>query len=182
MTEDTITKLGKLIAEGEGRDAVHIAVAPVQAAVGVRLYSAQPIAFVSGSQEQVIPSQKGIGIVDPYLTEPVYAGQRFWMFLYPATITSLRHVWTHPAFDPEAQISKHDIRMRAGEWIQQFASSVGLGYYELMHVAQRYNEDPQYLLFGTEVSGSIPKEFWDNYEIVTGKKPANCPTGFRCAC
>jgi hypothetical protein len=36
--------------------------------------------------------------VDPFLADPVQPGQMFWLFLYPQTITGLRHVWEHLAF------------------------------------------------------------------------------------
>ena len=95
-------QLGALIADGDRRrDAVHVAVAPVTAAV--RLAPGEHVAFdPPGQTETVGPVEpgRGAGVVDPFLAIEVRPGQRFWLFVYPNTVTSLRHVWTHPAFAP----------------------------------------------------------------------------------
>lgn len=78
-----------------GRDAIHVAVVPMIAKS--RLYPGNHI-DADGNRT----GGELVGIVDPYLTVPVEKGQKFFMFLYPGTVTSLRHVWTHPAFTPEA--------------------------------------------------------------------------------
>jgi hypothetical protein len=94
MKTDNI-QLGQLIEGEQFRDAIHIAVAPVTAAEGLR-----PGQHV-GVRNDGRASTKGvalIGIVDPFLRTDVEEGQRCWLFLYPYTITSLRHDWTHPAF------------------------------------------------------------------------------------
>lgn len=91
-------KLGQLIEDGERRrDAIHIAIAPVTAAC--QLNPGEPVGLIEpGNRELVGPSDSNIGIVDPFLTAVVEPGQRFWLFLFPNTITSMRHVWNHPAF------------------------------------------------------------------------------------
>jgi hypothetical protein len=103
-------RLGQLIEDGDRRrDAIHIAVAPVTAAE--RLAPGQHVGLVQeGNLELVGPCDRNIGVVDPYLTEPVERGQRFWLFLYPGTITGLRHVWTHPAFTMAAAAIKEKLR------------------------------------------------------------------------
>jgi hypothetical protein len=91
-----VPELGKII-EGEARrDAIHVAVAPVVAGEDL-----EPGYHVSLNKEGEAVSSSGkglLGIVDPYLVSRVKKGERFWLCLYPNTVTSLRHVWTHPAF------------------------------------------------------------------------------------
>lgn len=95
--KDETPKLGYLIEDGETRrDAIHIAVAPVEATCD--LNPGQPIGLLEGSREQVGPTNNPIGIVDPFLKGKIKAGQRFWLFLYPNTVTGMRHYWKHPAF------------------------------------------------------------------------------------
>ena len=85
--------IGKLIDGPAGRDAVHVAVAPVVARVALR----------PGTHVDATGGTDGerVGIVDPFLDCAVKPGDRFWLFLYPNTITGLRHVWQHPAFTPK---------------------------------------------------------------------------------
>jgi hypothetical protein len=91
-------QLGRLIEDGDRRrDAIHIAIAPVTAAE--RLMPGQHVGLIrEDNLELVGPCDRTIGIVDPFLSDKVEPGQRFWLFLYPGTIAGLRHVWTHPAF------------------------------------------------------------------------------------
>ncbi len=91
--------LGKLITdENVQRDAIHIAVVPVIAAMVI--LPGQSIKFAyKNNTDLVCPAGNDlIGVADPFLPNPVEVGQRFWMWLTPGSITSLRHDWTHPAF------------------------------------------------------------------------------------
>lgn len=88
-------KLGKIITGRVERDAVHIAIAPAVATMV--LTPGRPVGIDSFGGAS--PLHNPIGIVDPFLTVPVEIGQRFWLFMYPDTVKSLHHDWTHPAFD-----------------------------------------------------------------------------------
>lgn len=109
MTQQYTPNLGQLAGDDARRDAVHIAVAPVMA--GQDLVPGQHVGFGNSKDARtstvvILERTRCIGVVDPFLSAPVRKGERFWIFLYPGTVTSLRHVWTHSAFSAKAPTAK----------------------------------------------------------------------------
>lgn len=165
--------LGKIIDSEQQRDAIHIAVAPVVAAE--RLVPGAHIGFVGDSTEHVgVRVKTLIGIVDPFLTAIVEHGQRFWMFLYPQTITSLRHDWTHPAFVAAPVTTKSNTvhKSESMTWLESHANCLDLTYNAMMRDAKTWLEYEEHTVqHGSEHWRSEfgdPVEFWHHYEIVTG--------------
>jgi len=101
--------LGKIITTEQHRDAIHVAVCPITAKQ--TLYPGQRV------DQHGDPNGKHVGIIDPYLTGPIYAEQRCWLFLFPNTVTSLRHEWTHPAFGTEEAKVANDSEI----WLRAYA-------------------------------------------------------------
>ena len=89
-------EVGRLIEGTAFRDAIHVAVAPVEALE--TLAPGWKVTLDGGKARQAVKDEPIVGVVDPFLTVLVRAGDRFWLFIYPGTVTSLRHAWTHPAF------------------------------------------------------------------------------------
>lgn len=111
-SNDTMQLIGSILPKyGENfRDAIHVAVITVTASPTLR--RGQKVFIWSKDDGKLLASPAGSegvgeeadGIVDPFLdVELVLSGQRFLLCLFPRTITSLRHSWTHPAFDTEDQ-------------------------------------------------------------------------------
>ena len=100
-------QLGHLLPpEERRRDAVHVAIAPVTA--GEYLLPGRRIKLLEGQTDIVVPANDddALGIIDPFLTHAVEKGQRCWICIPPGTITSLRHIWQHPAFIKAAEAVK----------------------------------------------------------------------------
>ena len=191
---ETVELLGKLAPDDAGRDAIHIAVAPLTA--GHIVEPGEHVGFMDETRTTVGRMAPFIGVVDPFLTSPVMPHQRVFVFLYPQTITGLRHVWTHPAF-PE-----HDHKPAAvkssEQWLRDFISrSDAPQYDDLIALATspdgcvqlgddgyRYLRlDDEYLrVGGNDASGDIPSEMWDHLEVVTGRKMTRRATYFSCSC
>jgi hypothetical protein len=172
-------KLGRFLDGTQDRDAIHIAVAPVEAAEELR--PGDRIGFVEADNTvRVGKSPTPIGIVDPFLTDRVWKGARFWMVLLPNTITSLRHDWTHPAFGPS-------MIAESRAWIETFAAELDQTYNRLIAAAEQWIYDEEYTYDNAEVYKRIDRAmwplFWHHFEIVTGTKVKNHEdTFFTCSC
>jgi hypothetical protein len=176
---DTQSLIGKILETEQSRDAIHIAVAALVAAESLKPGDPVGLDEAGNASSDAAP----IGIVDPFLAARVRKGQRFFLFLYPNTITSLRHNWSHPSFDAQrhhadhtTRISHEDHKSKSEAWIAQHASDMGLSTDVLMGHADEWMEDtsdwPDYhVQQGSERWRDTfnPVEFWHHYEIVTGK-------------
>ena len=94
--------LGKLITGKVYRDAIHIPVAPVTA--GHNLEPGDHVGFLPNGKVGFVSNP--IMIIDPFLEASVKENDEVWAMVYPNTISSLRHAWSHPAFKaivPERQ-------------------------------------------------------------------------------
>lgn len=192
MTDHTLDSIGKKLKGGEGRDAVHFAVAPVRAKGFLR--AAERVQLVAGTTDLVVETwdyddTPPVGIIDPFLECGYVAdGDRCWLFLFPSTITGLRHEWTHPAFPDQKPLAARQAEESAREyserWLRGFAEKYNTGYDEMVAGVETgtgafFGEDLEYSDFRP---GS---EFWKHVSVVTGKTFTEAhmeKTPFRCAC
>lgn len=190
-----VETLGTIIPEGSGRDAIHVAVEPMVAME--KMFPGQHIGLVTGGASS--KAEDHIGIVDPFLTAPVFEGQRFWMLLYPRTITGLRHVWTHPAFDAVPAAPSNNFETSEA-WLKNFCETADTPGYECVMGALRGEwpgaESDEYwfkwggwdgdsLSFGgVDAHSDIPPEFWDHVSVVLAKPipTEKRASHFTCSC
>ena len=184
--EDTQHSIGTIHSTVYERDAIHIAVAPVVA--GEKLAPGQRIGLSGKDAETVLASQAAIGIVDPFLTSLVFPGQRFFMFLMPNTITSLKHNWTHPAFEAAPQIET--AKSASERWMRAWA---------MEHMSEDYYGDGEKLSAETAYANAIDAgrnhsigpyeearvhiddEWWSHWEALTGER-GDRESYFSCSC
>jgi hypothetical protein len=171
MVQDSI---GKLIKDVRQKDAIHIAVVPVIATE--RLYPAQMAALVEGSQCRVAATAKdnAIGIIDPFLTAPVYPDQECWLFLFPNTITGMRHEWEHPAFTSRSVTASESMKWMERTAARHYAPYENDRQYtaaDLIQAGKDYLESGEY--FTQQGSESLrdeinAREFWTHFQNITG--------------
>jgi hypothetical protein len=199
MAKDAVATMGTILtADVGGRDAVHVAV--IAATAAGKLAPSQHVGFKSGAAPEPVDttepivgaSDDPIGIVDPFLEGMVEKGQRFWLYLYPRTITSLRHNWTHPRFEDlkQGQIYSRPTQVAESEaWLKAWCETHDCPEWPTVRAVIEGDESEhrqwsdEYLHFdGRDAHGEIPPSFWHHVEIVLGRKVENKPTGFSCSC
>lgn len=164
-------KIGQLVEGKQTRDAIHIAVAPVVA--NEILAPGQHVGFVKDTRKFGMTGHT-LGIVDPYLRGYVPEGATFWLFLYPGSVTSIKHRWEHPDFN--------DVEMGfiSKEILGIFANSMGEDYETIMkHLTQM---DEHGHVQDEDAHGEIPPHIWEAYEKVTGKAVTDKYEYFSCSC
>ena len=188
MAEQRDLKLGHLIEGEQFRDAIHIAVAPVTAKE--KLYPGQRAGLVSGSNCEVAAARhgNGQGIIDPFLDGAVFPGERCWLFLYPQTVTGMRHEWQHPAFADTPVAAAPAVpaadKPASEQWMRDFAAQ------HFSHLSEHYDGTgrlytaEELIEFGKDFllgngrhvqqgSESLrdyanTAEFWQHFEVITG--------------
>jgi hypothetical protein len=170
------TKLGTLPGAAVGRDAIHVAVVPLMSSSYLK-----PGEHVGWAYDQPGTvsdyTDKKFGVVDPFLPqEEIEPGTRVWVLLYPGSISSLRHVWSHPEFDDEPAVLTPKAEAEAR--LTEIAGSLGFSYdyfLERLEEPSVYCGEECYHVY--EHQEQIEKDFY----TVTGRKLRDFPS-FRCSC
>lgn len=142
--------IGKLIQQERGKDAVHIAVAPVIAGETLNVGAHVCIAADGKAYNERDP----IGIVDPFLKCKVKTGEKFYLFLYPGSITSLRHEWIHPAFK-EAPKEPTPDKAASEAWLREYAKRVNPSYVDDGYYGEKAGgKDTSYEVLMSDLAGN----------------------------
>lgn len=172
MSKDAVATMGGILPDDAGgRDAVHVAV--FSAVSGDKLFPSQDVAVIQHGDPDTTVSASGetVGIVDPYLKRPVNPGERFWVYLYPRSITGLSHRWSHPAFEASATTyAPPSQKLQSQQWIEDFAGRYGFTADRMIEAARDYIKTGDYWCDGGTFEGeTVPDEFWDHYQRATGE-------------
>lgn len=208
MTKDAVATMGALLpVDVSGRDAVHIAV--FSAFSDEKLLGGEDVGIIckEGNDYKVsCDVVENVGIVDPFIKGRIKPGKRFWVYLYPRTITSLVHKWTHPAFEETTTnevYASPASKVDSDQWLRNFCENNDcLDYETLISQLQQYIgngevrnwtnpnyddvsirlDEDYFYVSGRGAHCDIPPEFWAHVENVLGCKVSNHPIYFSCAC
>jgi hypothetical protein len=192
--KDAVATMGTILPDDAGgRDAVHVAV--FSATATQRLFPGQDVSVARHNEQDAVVTPLGehVGIVDPFLSGSVEPGCRFWVYLYPRTITALSHRWSHPAFGGNTGVSyvPPSAKLQSEEWLRAFVARSDCPSYERVlalattraDMEDEYPDDEGLLVLGSDAHATIPPEFWDHVENVIGRPiRGKRATYFTCSC
>lgn len=184
--------VGHLIAHPEQKDAIHMAIAPVIA--GEDILPGTHIGLLADGRASTRCVGNTIGVADPFLFNVIRAGQRFWLFLYPGSISSLRHEWSHPSFPAGSGVGSTvalaALDMAASvAWLNAYATRVspydegeGEAYSRFMASV----EDGTIFYHGSDLHsyGELeePEELFRHLSVVLGRPVNHEGFSYSCSC
>lgn len=198
VATDALEVLGTIITDKKvGRDAVHLACLPVIVA-DQWLVPGSHVGLTPNGTASAVVGSKRVGIIDPFLDSPVKQGQEVLLLIYPRTIESLRHVWSHPDIPDEPDTNavsgggSHP-RTPTRALLVEALDAVGrsLEFPVTGEVLLEAMDGGGYINTGaSDLHGAvtIPYTLWDMFRDVHGRRAVNDPTGpgdgvyFTCAC
>lgn len=124
--------LGKTPEELGDKDAIHVAIVAVRAA---KLIKPGEKCSMNENRE-AIPSEKGVGVADPFRKENILRGQVFWLLMNQDSVPNVQHVWEHPKVDftpPTKEPSKNS-------YINEYAKQFECDYNQLIEVCSEIVE------------------------------------------
>jgi hypothetical protein len=151
------------------RDAIHVATISVIASCHLK-----PGQHVSHKDGYACLDGEPVGIVDPFRRTYVEEGESFTLMLYPGSVTSLRHHWTHPSFDNESKI-----------WLEKFAKELDMSYESLILGLTRFCQSGERIFRPFDLPDIYyqeREELFRHFNAVTGIPVPDEKYAFTCAC
>lgn len=163
------------------RDSIHVPI--MQVVAGELLKPGEHIGLRDGKAYKT--DVKLLGNVDPVRTTCAIAGSRFWMWVYPGSIDSLTHTWTHQFIDSDISNSPLAIQNATAK-IQAEAAALGMTYDELVEGATEYMRSGEYMCQGGRFEGCyLSDDFWPAFFAVfpeEAKEGRYLGSFFSCSC
>jgi hypothetical protein len=172
--------IGQLLPDDAKRDAIHIAILPTIVAKGHSVGAGEYVKLKTGTQNEIMSCarENAIGVVDPFFFKTenddtrthVWEGERIGVWLFPGTVTGMRHEWEHPLDKKSAP----NLNNPSVAWLMEFAEKWNFDYEEMIECAQEkggwvtaYGKD---LHRASELDPGDEEAFWLHIEQVTNKK------------
>lgn len=166
----------------ESRDAIHVAVVPVQAAT--LLQPGDRVRIDENGRARLTRDAVIDGVVSPFMPHGLIKVDDWcWVMLRPGLVDDMKHVWACRSLDkflaPPSSEESARRRAYAEDHLTRLSGKLGISL----------NQTIEALSYGgcadtdLDWQGEIQEADWEAYESYTGwRRPENCNKYFRCAC